>query len=273
MPDLAAVSTVAAQQLATGDDTTADADVAMQVHEILAAGSGTAQVFRERTETGLVTHRDGKAEAQSAHEVLAELLVLPAEVGGSADEAVGSAHHPADGGGHADAVGAVPCCAHHFQRGAGEDLGHLAGVATAGKHGDLPVVEEDPAQADAGGGQPVHAHVEGEDVHAVGLGPHDQGRPARPAGLAGQFLTDQAGRAQLAHQTQDGAAVESHALGQDGPRHGSADVHMTEQGAEVVPANLLLRGTGFHGTPDLIVVRPGDGTAHPRLRPPAEPNP
>ena len=36
-----------------------------------------------------------------------------------------SAHHPADGGGHADAVGAVPCRAHHLQRGAGEDLGHL----------------------------------------------------------------------------------------------------------------------------------------------------
>lgn len=240
VPDLAAVSAVAVQQLATGDDTAADADVAMQVYKVLAACSGTAQVLRERTEAGLVAHRDGKAQAQPAREVLAELLILPAEVGDGADEAVGSAYRPADGGGHADAVGAVLCHAQHFQRGVGEDLGHLVGVARAWGHGDLPAVEEDPAQADAGGGQPVHAHVECEDVHAFGLGPYDQGGPAGPAGLTGQFLADQAGRAQLAHQTQDGAAVESHALRQDGPRHGSADVYMTEQGAEVVPANLLL---------------------------------
>ena len=96
----------------------------------------------------------------------------------------------------------------------------------------------DAAEPDAGDGQAVDPQVDRQDVRT---GPHQDVHRrtsgadpcARRLGLLGETQ-----RLQLGHQAGDRAAVESHPDGQLGPRETSGAVHVPQQRAQVVPADV-----------------------------------
>src|SRR5690606_38881016 len=122
---------------------------------------------------------------------------------------------------------------------------------------------------DPGGDEAVHPDVEGEHIHPAGLGPHHERRPARPAGVPGPLLADEAGRGELGGERHDRAAVEAHAVAEFRPGHGAVEMHVPQEGAEITLANLLLGSAGLqHSAACGAIIGCREGRTDSRMRMP-----
>ena len=97
MAGLAGVPGGAEPRLAAEDHAEPDPDLAGHEQQVGDAGVGTAPVFAEGAEVGLVGDRHRDAEAEARRQQVAERHVAPTEIGGEVDESVGRPGDADDG--------------------------------------------------------------------------------------------------------------------------------------------------------------------------------
>ncbi len=244
--DFSAVTAFPAEQLAVDDDSAADADVAVQVDQVRQADADATFPFGQRTEVGVVADRDPQAEIEFPGHRGAEGDVHPAEVRPVPHHAVLLADHAAERDTDADAHGVRRGRGDHRPRHGHQRGDHIVGVERATGTGALGAIEHRAAQPDPRGGEAVRADVQRDDVYPFRPRPHHQGGPARPSGLAGQFLAHQTRRRQVRGEREDRAAIQSHSLGERGARHRPVTVDVPQQRGEVARADLLGRRCCSH---------------------------
>lgn len=224
---------------AANDEAASDTDLPGDEEDVLVASRRPAAQFGEGPQVGVVGNGNRGSELEGASEVLGQGNVPPAEVWGKGDQAVASAHDPDDGNPDAD-EGA------RREAGGPDDVDELGEVGDdlvdrevgAGSGDPSPGVD-DPAEPDDGCGEGVDADLQGDDDGPLGV-EADAGRwPSRRADGSARGLDRQARLDELADEAPNGTSGQAGADDEGGPSQRPAAVELTDDGAEVRPANRL----------------------------------
>ncbi len=245
--DLPGVSAGASQRLAVDQEATTDADTAAEVGDVADADRGTAQMFGEGTEVGVVARAQRQVDDLLQH--LGERFIDPSQVGREPHQSVVGAHDAWHRDPDPEATG-----------GSGQREQLLDGLQHRHRNGfrvvaatlvpSFTTLQHYSAEPDEGTDDPVD--VEGDRDDGDVLTGYDEVRgPARPTALGRPALADQAQRLEVRREVADRAAVEAELSRQRCPAGRPRRVDPGQDSTQVHLAQLVLTDprTSCHPAP------------------------
>ena len=239
--DLAAVAGDAGQRLAVDDEAAADADLAVDEQDVLGADGRAAPDLGQGAQVGIVGDRDRRRPVErerpgarpsgtsrqprfGAIETKPSLRRTTPTIGDAdADVRLARRSARAELGGQLGEVGRRSASTEEWPRG----------------RSTRTQVEDLAAQADHGDGERIDGDLEGQDDRALGVQPDERRRPAGRAERRRALLGHETGVDELADEAADRAPGQAGPGDELGSGERAADVQLTDDRAQVRPANGL----------------------------------